>query len=691
MHIKSCWRNLMAALALSISAPAWAEPLAAESSTAVNVFPASYFAEARPNTAMDMIMRLPGFAFDQGPQVRGFAGSAGNVIVDGERPTSKQDNLESILRRIPANQVERIELIHGGAAGVDMQGRTVLANIVRRKDAGAQVVAAVAYDYLPKDGREAPSVRLETTQRFGDKSFEASLLIANFFDNGVGSGPHTRMDYPGNTDGDICKPTCVDHLSAKGGGWQDTGTAALNTPLLGGKLRVNGLFQDTLYYDRETDVGTPASSNDALRNSSVQVKGEIGVHFTRSFDAKTDLELLAIQQGQEEHDRSRFFTFDDEHLVESNRLAESILRATLGYRLRPDLTLQLAGEGAYNVQHTRTDYASNGTPIPIPAGNIRVDETRGEGGVTTTWTPNNDFSLVVGLKVEASTIASRGDVVGEKSLTYAKPRMILTWSPTARDQLRLRAEREVSQLDFNAFVVSGQLNGGSGVHAGNPSLLPQDAKIYEIALEHKFWKRGDATATLRHAEISHVVDRIRGFDPTHPTDPAGFFDTPGNIGDVGEDDFLVDLTLPLDRLGISNALLKAQGTWRRALVLDPVAHQRRPQSQLHPFDGELHFSQDVTSLKSTWGADVYFGYKENYYRFNEIDRFHFQNQVTLFYEYKPSKDYSFRAEFNNITDAAYQRSYLGFVASRPSAPSYRDDRSSYVGPLIHLRVRRTLG
>jgi TonB-dependent Receptor Plug Domain len=260
MHIKSCWRNLAAALALSTSAPALAEPLAVDSSTAVNVFPASYFAEARPNTAMDMIMRLPGFAFDQGPQVRGFAGSAGNVIVDGERPTSTQDTLESILRRIPASQVERIELIHGGAAGVDMQGRTVLANIVRRKDAGAQVVAAVAYDYLPKDGREAPSVRLETTQRFGEKTFEASLLIANFFDNGVGSGPHTRTDYPGNTDGDICKPNCIDHLSAKGGGWQDTGTAALNTPLLGGKLRVNGLFQDTLYYDRETDVGTPASS-----------------------------------------------------------------------------------------------------------------------------------------------------------------------------------------------------------------------------------------------------------------------------------------------------------------------------------------------------------------------------------------------------------------------------------------------
>ena len=33
-------------------------------------FPAAYFAEAQPTTAMDMILRLPGFVFDSGAQVR---------------------------------------------------------------------------------------------------------------------------------------------------------------------------------------------------------------------------------------------------------------------------------------------------------------------------------------------------------------------------------------------------------------------------------------------------------------------------------------------------------------------------------------------------------------------------------------------------------------------------------------------
>src|ERR1700709_1877323 len=43
------------------------------------------FSSLAPNTAMDMVMRLPGFSFDTGAQVRGFAGAAGNVLIDGDR------------------------------------------------------------------------------------------------------------------------------------------------------------------------------------------------------------------------------------------------------------------------------------------------------------------------------------------------------------------------------------------------------------------------------------------------------------------------------------------------------------------------------------------------------------------------------------------------------------------------------
>src|SRR4051812_5934524 len=73
----------------------------AESDQSLSSYPASFFADARPNTAADMISRLPGFSLDTGTAntARGFGGTAGNILVDGARPTAKTDDLNTILQR----------------------------------------------------------------------------------------------------------------------------------------------------------------------------------------------------------------------------------------------------------------------------------------------------------------------------------------------------------------------------------------------------------------------------------------------------------------------------------------------------------------------------------------------------------------------------------------------------------------
>src|SRR6185312_15828282 len=103
-------------------------------------YPASFFANAHPATANDMIGRLPGFNLDTGSGARGFAGSGGNVLIDGTRPAAKSDGLNSILSRIPADTVDHIELIRGGAPGIDMQGQSVVANVVLKPNAGERLI-----------------------------------------------------------------------------------------------------------------------------------------------------------------------------------------------------------------------------------------------------------------------------------------------------------------------------------------------------------------------------------------------------------------------------------------------------------------------------------------------------------------------------------------------------------------------
>src|SRR3954464_12348686 len=163
---------LAAAQAATAAAPDPAAPVVAPAeqvaTQGVIPYPAAFFASAQPNTAFEMIQRLPGFSFEGGDNVRGFSGAAGNVLIDGERPTSKSDNLESVIRRIPASQVERIDLIRGGAPGIDMQGKTVIANVIRKKEAA--VTGLVAYSHISAyDGRQAPQARIEGSRRNNGK------------------------------------------------------------------------------------------------------------------------------------------------------------------------------------------------------------------------------------------------------------------------------------------------------------------------------------------------------------------------------------------------------------------------------------------------------------------------------------------------------------------------------------------
>ena len=127
------------ASALALAAPEAATGISAPSAAAapaategVISYPAAFFADSQAANAWEMLLRLPGFTLDTGDKIRGFEGGGGNALIDGQRPTSKTDPLDELLRRVPVAQIERIDLIRGGAPGIDMQGRPVIANVIRK-------------------------------------------------------------------------------------------------------------------------------------------------------------------------------------------------------------------------------------------------------------------------------------------------------------------------------------------------------------------------------------------------------------------------------------------------------------------------------------------------------------------------------------------------------------------------------
>ena len=681
-------------------------------------YPAVFFAPFQPNTALDMIFRLPGFTLDTGASVRGFGGAAGNVLVDGERPTSKDDPLDAVLRRIPAASVIRIELIRGGAPGVDMQGKTVLANIVRRPDGGLKLSVAVSGARW-YDARTDRDLRVEISRAVGETRVEGSLALDRIIDDTAGNGLRTLRDATGTA-----TRTYAEHNAGETYLYKATG--AVETPLLGGKVRLNASLTSSPYRLLQVDdplVGSggvvppppipgggggkggwfsdpgprarpeayiaPAAAIPSVVDLYGQNKktAEIGLRYDHGLGAKASVETVLLQQFGRYRQTDDFSEVGDvQHFRLAKSTSETIGRTTVKFDPAASLSLRVGAEGDYNWLQDRTAYSVNGAPVVVPAANVRVTETRGEGFVSATWRPEPTMAIEAGLRVEASRIAVTGDVTSRRTFVYPKPRIVVTWTPDAADQIRLRVEREVGQLNFDDFVDGQAALANSAVRAGNPNLTPQKAWVFEGAYERKLWGAADATVTVRHYALTDVIDRA----PVYSA--SGLFDAPGNIGGGHKNEVAFALTLPTDRLFIPRGLISGSATWRWSSVTDPTTGLRRPISGLHPADIEVHFTQGLPRLKTTWGVDVYDQWRETYYRFNEIDTDKKKVYVSLFADFKPRPDLSFRVELENASGRGYSHARQIYASPRnTAAPPMTDIRNLHTGRGIYLRIRKTFG
>jgi outer membrane receptor protein involved in Fe transport len=682
---------LISSLLAQAAAAAAPQP-AASLPQGVISYPALFFEGQQVANASEMLARVPGFTLDTGEEVRGFEGAAGNVLIDGQRPTSKSDTLDQILVRIPASQVERIDVIRGGAPGVDMQGKSVIANVVKKKGGGWRGLFQAVENHL-WDGRNMTGMRLELSGGDGERTWEATARYGYGNDDGGEFGPLVRLA----PDGTVLRRADV---KSESDGLQQTLTAAWSQPLLGGRISLNGrAFWDS-WKSEETDRFTQPSGLGVQSdvNPYDEFQTEVGVRYSRDLGASTRLELVGLRTDTDYHTFDLFaFGGDSSEFRNRRDLSEAIGRAVLKHQLSDTLSVEVGGEGAVNELDSRSSAFENGVPVPIPAAAVQVRETRGEGFAKAAWRASPAWTFDGSLRFEASKISSEGDVVLEKTLSFLKPRLAASWNARRGTQLRMSIERVVGQLDFDDFVAGSDFTGGVGVTAGNPDLDPQQAWAAEAAVEQRFWKGAAVTLTFRHSELKDVVDRgpvrLTTVDPDTGESRVVVFDQPTNIGDGTKDELSATLNLPFDHFGWNGALLRGEVHRRWSSVTDPTTLTHRTISRLRPLEWEAHFSQDLPSKGLSLGFDLFGGWSQDTYRFNYVQEVRLHNAyLTTWVEKRLDPDTIVRFEIGNWTRRGIRFANHIYDGPRDSgALLYTDNRELKPGHNVYIRVRRTFG
>jgi hypothetical protein len=625
-----------------------------------------------------MVTLLPGFRLQEGDaSLRGYSGAGGNVLVDGQRPSSKQETLEDILQRIPARMVDHVELIRSGASGVDMQGYALMANIVRNKT-GSLRGRMEAQDAFYDHDFTAPRLAAELSYGAGDRLIDLSGAVYREIDDEHGFGRRDRV----GADGAPVRiavygqPEGVDVREVAG---------SYRQGLAGGTVRVNGLLKDSRMFADISDFVSLPSPFEAFGTERVHTRAtELGLRYDRPLGAAADLEVLGIRRGTDINGLDRSMQPASEDATEERSAAtESILRGVVR-RKGERLSLEGGIEGAVNILDSHSRLAEDGVDVPLPAANVRVRENRAEVFATATWRVSPSWTVEAGGRFEASKLTQSGDSAMSKSLKFLKPRALATWTLDGDNELRFLAEREVGQLDFADFVSSASLTSNS-VTAGNKDLEPDSLWRLEAAWEHRF-AAGSLVLTARREAISDLVDHVPVFDG------GEVFDAVGNIGDGRRVELEAELNLPLDRYRLKGVTLRTSLLHRKSHVKDPATGERRRISGDLPMEGTVALTHDIVSRHVRWGVNYALAKKETNFKVDEVEIDRLATRVDAFIEYKPSPLWTIRVFGKNLTDTPVQRTRAIYTGLRGgSAVKYVETRVLDSGPYVGLTVQRAFG
>jgi len=625
-----------------------------------SVYPASFFEQYRPQNALEMIERLPGFNFDKGSNARGFGGNAGNVLIDGARPTSKSGGLRSALVRIPATQVTRIEILRGGVSSGEAAGQSIVANVIRNKS-GTTGSWAYKQRWAPR-GKSQPNIEAAISTKLGD--WDSS------FDIDIGGFPGYRTADIETIDSTNQLETSSDERLI-----ELTEFAFINGEVsqqIGkGKLTLNARIGGDRYdQNTERDIFIGRLPEDNTRDEFGQLDiiskfkiAELGIDWTQTND---DWRWHMIGLGLVEEDK---FGFLFQTLTETNgevseidfsqesKATEFIGRVTYGQVAGSEFKPEFGLELAKNKLTSESVQFFNDEPVQLIGGDRVVEELRGEIFSSFIYTASKKLTFEGGLTIEVSNIKVSGDIEQQQTFKFLKPRLSSTYILDSEHQFTLEIERRVGQLNFDDFAASSQAADGRTI-SGNANLAPDKTSELALTYDWSFSERGSLKVRVFHQWRDDILEQIIIEEP----DVQGL----GNAGNATFWGFETDLDLPLDFV-LKNGLLELKYINRDSSFDDSIINTIRTINGYTPKWLTFKLRQDLTEHKFAWGIEYFGHFTDTNFFVDEKQTFSGNDRLKIFIESSHFFGVKIQLEVKNINTAEFDRTRFIFEDNRGEA------------------------
>lgn len=641
-----------------------AQEVAKSGSSDEIAYPIDFYVPFGVQTALDILFRTPGFVLQDGGDVRGFGGAAGNVLVDGQRPTVKTGGITAVLRRIPAKRVERVVLIRGGGLAAEAQGQTLVANVVLLKDGDDDAGNLTATLARQRNGWVAPS--LEATYNLDVGRWEASGTVSAEIDRedirGVYRILGSERQLLERWQEQAPSRSIETALAASATGPAARGTLGLNARLSQDWFR-DRIRQEVRATDETLLTRRSLNSDEAYREL------EIGADWTGK--AWTDWIAKLVLLARPSSDRIEQNGANESGRTQSDlgqREFEGVARTTLSRKAGSGLQPEIGLEFAQNRLRSRLDYAEDVdgvlVDVRLPGSNLTVTERRVEGFVNLAAPLRRALRGEIGVTGEWSRLKVVGDISNAQQLVYLKPSAALVWTLNRRSQIRAGLRRTVDQLDFGDFAASVQSVEDRPI-SGNARLRPARITRADVRLDHRWATQGALSLEAFYERRAGVLDYVLTLSNGQAIGDAG----DGRVWGV-----TAQATLPVDFL-LADARFTVNAAIRRSKLRDPLSGRWRSLSGMAERETTIAFRHDWQRLKSSWGIDLTVPQTIPTFYVDEIERVRTAERLSIYAETSLVKGVRLTLRARALTGADVYRQRDFF--DRPGSGAYAGSQTRH--------------
>lgn len=610
-----------------------------------------YFQRFEPLTVGDALKRVPSVTFlsdvleSDGVRLRGLDPGYTQVLINGDRVPGAGVDRSFFVDRIPAELIERVEVVRSSSANRSGDAVAGAINIVLRDayslDGGYVRLGALNWSNS-EYGRFGGTYGLV----YGGQVGPGRLLIgANVQDR---RNPKDKFSARYSRPGGPLDNTEVQTDVRDGTDYSFN--AAYEVDVAGGTLDLSGVFVRTDRYQDEDSIeyrGGRQSNADLLtvNDNDVDIQTD-----NLSLRARYEADMLggetrfkvgyaSINDEQFEFENESEYLrdaiiFPEEDRFTADRAFTNIDDQEVSASLEHSRDLANGMELEFGVQYVgkerETDIRESprvrftipnapaprpaqpafGASVPIPGGLSTIEETRIDPYVMISGDSGN-LKWEAGLRYETTETSIDDQTIPRIALAGAsnaieKDYAILLPSASARfqlndtDRLIVSAARTVRRPNFDSLSPALlEEEKGDSDFVGNPNLQPETAWGVDVGVERRLGARGVVGLNVFYRDITDLIEDVN----TGRTGSAGagtFVYTVDNVGDGEVYGVEFDLSTPLDFIGMDTTGVFFNASWLDSSISDFMGDRRFNDQSDYVLN--FGFTQDIPTWNAAFGA-----------------------------------------------------------------------------------------